>query len=900
MSNDEQQPPRGSQAPQPSSGWPESAPPGGFPQGFSQQPPQIYPAPGPQGFSQQPQQGYPAPGPQGFPPQTSQAYPAPGPQGFPPPQAYPVPGPQGFSPSQGYPAPGPQGFPPQTPQQAYPASGVQGFPPSQQAYPVPGPQGFSSQPAHGSQGFSPQPPQVYPAPGPQGFSPSQQQGYAAAGPQGFSPAQQQGGGPYSPPGKAWGTPGRGDSLDPSLGGSHWSDDMPTQYDPNLTMNTDMSLGYSQTMGFRAISLPHEPERQSMPNSHQARLQKLREERMRKQQRNGQPDVTELLRQRKQGRSRRGRSDGGLGMPPGARGESGRSPSGQISYAGVPAMPAQSAAATAQDTGMVQRVVIARASFLITGSLIASNILGLLQTFLFTYVFGTSSLGDAYRLAYLIPNLIYTVVTGGALSSAFIPVFTSYAIGKKDEKTAWHIANSALNLASVVMIVLAGIAALLAPVLVPLYNAKVSPQEMSLIITLTRIMLLQAVVLGSGVIVSSVLNTRQDFTHTAIGTVLYNVGLILGLIPGCLMASHSGAHNPLDAAVYSATWGVVLAAILQVGAQIPGLSKVGMRYRFVLDWRHPGVRRIATQMIPRVLNSVMLSFSTTVDSFWLTFLEAVPPIQSGLVTEYFQAFSILLMPVSIFGSAVSTAAFPTLAGYVTRGRFDRVRSIFLETLRGILFLTIPSCVGLMALSFPIVQVLLHFDLRGAQNTALVLFWFAPGLPALAAVEILTRSFYALQDSRTPVIISVSQFVLKIALSIGLIHLDSFGPQWGLGGLAISTSIASLLEALVLFILLYRRIGGIDLRALGGFLGRIFLATGAMAVALILLRLVLDQIINTNAMPLALSGVIGAVSKLLIELGVGAAVFLIVARCQNMEEMNTGLVRRVINMLRLPWL
>src|SRR5262249_6984729 len=124
---------------------------------------------------------------------------------------------------------------------------------------------------------------------------------------------------------------------------------------------------------------------------------------------------------------------------------------------------------------------------------------------------------------------------------------------------------------------------------------------------------------------------------------------------------------------------------------------------------------------------------------------------------------------------------TLAGYVTRKRFDRVRSIIMETLRGILFLTIPSAVGLIVLSFPIVQALLehgNYTLENAQLTSVALLFFAFGLPALAAVEILTRSFYALQDSRTPVTISVAQFVLKIALSIILINMAAFGIQWGM--------------------------------------------------------------------------------------------------------------------------
>jgi putative peptidoglycan lipid II flippase len=260
----------------------------------------------------------------------------------------------------------------------------------------------------------------------------------------------------------------------------------------------------------------------------------------------------------------------------------------------------------------------------------------------------------------------------------------------------------------------------------------------------------------------------------------------------------------------------------------------------------------------------------------------------------------VMPVSIFGSAVSTAAFPTLASYVTQGRFDRVRSILLETLRGILFLAIPSSVGLMVLSFPIVQVLLHFDWQGAQNTSIVLFFFALGLPALAAVEILTRSFYALQDSKTPVVISVAQFLFKIVLSVFLVNLKIFGSQWGMGGLALSTSVAGILEALALFALLYRRIGSFDFRALASFLRRVSLAVGVMAAVLVFLRLMLDRLSETTSMPLSVLGVMGALAKLLIELATGTAVFLVVARFQSMEEMQSGLVRRTINLLRIPWL
>ena len=687
------------------------------------------------------------------------------------------------------------------------------------------------------------------------------------------------------------------------------------------MDMGGSLGYSQSIQYHSISIP-QPS-QAMPQLRQTRLQQLREDRMRRQQRRINPDATLIARRNELG---------GLFAPP-------KVPPGQqlgpvsvdAPFEAHPASPQALApdelvrrvqpspagrsnsvplqplaAEPAQDTGMIQRVKVARASSLISGALMLSSVLGLVQTFLFTYVFGGGVDGDAYLQAYLIPNLIYTVVAGGALSSAFIPVFTSYSVGKRDEKTAWHVASSALNLSVVAMLIFSVLGFFLAPVLVPLYAHGSPPAEINLIVTLTRIMLVQAIVLGSGVIVGAVLNTKQDFTRTALGTVLYNVGLVAGLVPGFFMTFHERTSSPGDAAVYAATFGVVLGAILQIGVQVPGLFKVGMRYTPAFDWRHPGVIQIMRQMVPRIINAIMLSFSTAVDRFLLTFLGAIVAahLLTGLINEYFQAFSILLLPVSIFGSSVSTAAFPTLAGYVSRGRFDRVRSIIMETLRGILFLTIPSAVGLMVLAFPIVQALLehgNYTLQNAQFTSVALLFFAIGLPALAAVEILTRSFYALQDSRTPVTISVAQFILKIALSIILINMATFGIQWGMGALAFSTSIAGILEAIVLFMLLSQRIEGFDLRALMGFFGRAALASVVMAVVLFTLRTVLDGVIDTTSMEkLFIPGMLAALTKLLIELAGGALAFLVTARLLHMEEMNTGLVRRVLNLLRIPWL
>jgi putative peptidoglycan lipid II flippase len=549
---------------------------------------------------------------------------------------------------------------------------------------------------------------------------------------------------------------------------------------------------------------------------------------------------------------------------------------------------------------------ARTPFILTSSFVVGRILGLLRNSLFVFIFGASALSDAYLQALLLPDLLFNLIAGGALSSAFIPVFTYYLLGEKNEHMAWRIASSVLNLVLAILCVLALLAIILAPWLVPLYTPHVSPVEMALIVSLTRLMLVQSVIMGGGVIVNSVLYTRQNFLLPALGTVLYNVGLILGLLPGFFLVFFSRTPAQLSFAVYCATWGVVLGAILQVGIQIPGILKARMRYTFVFDWKDPGVRQIVRQMLPRVLNAAMLYCSTFIDRILILALAAGPLlIQPGLVTQYYLALQLLLLPLGIFGMTVSTAAFPPMAENVALGRLDRVRAIIEDTLRSILFLSIPTSVGLIILGLPIIQVLLQhgaFDLDSASSTSVPLAFFAVGLAGLASVEILTRAFYAFRDSKTPVIVSVAQFVLKIVLSLILMSLVTWGPSWKLGALAFATSLAGLLEAGVLLWLLQKKIGLLKLRQLAVFAGRVLLASLIMAAGLLLLRTFLDVILITTTSPnLGILGAIFAIFKLLCELFAALLVYVWATRQLGIEDFwKQGPVRRVLERFKLSWI
>ena len=735
-------------------------------------------------------------------------------------------------------------------------------------------------------------------------------------------------GPLTQPPVPPGYPGQGRPMQP----------IPPQYqEPLLDMGA--SLGYGQGMEYQYFNAP-QPS-QPMAVLRQTRLQQLRAERLRRQQA-GQRNMTRAALD--QGAiSQAGLFGNQLAAPitpPVIPPEAGISqapswptpldplappdtPAGIETPARAPLLPRPPLSLPSkplpavnapggggllrrQDSGSIQKVNMARATLILTGSFIVGRVLGLLRTSLFAFVFGTTMTSDAYLQAFLIPDLIFNVVAGGALSSAFIPIFTQYMIGERDEKTAWHIASSALNLALAVMCLLAALAMILAPWLAPLYNPHVSPAEMSLIVTLTRIMLLQSIIMGGGVILNSVLYARQNFMLPAVGTVLYNVGLIIGLLPGFFLtfAGRTEAHTTF--AVYSATVGVVLGALLQVGAQIPGVMKERMRYTFSFDWKHPGVRQIGRQMLPRVFNATMLYFSTFVDRGLILLLAAAPLLANGqgLITQYYQALQLVLLPLGIFGMAISTAAFPTMAENVTLGRLDRVRAIIEDTLRTILFMSIPASVGLIVLGLPIIQVLLQhgaFGLDSATSTSVPLAFFALGLAGLASVEILTRSFYAFRDSKTPVIVSIAQFVLKILLSLLLLSLIQWGPSWKLGSLAFATSVAGLSEAAALLWLLQKKIGMLGLRKLARFTGRVLLASLAMGAGLLLLRALLDLLlITTTSQSLGVLGTIFAIFKLAVELLAGLLVYIWATRQFGIEDFwKQGPVRRVLERFKLSW-
>jgi putative peptidoglycan lipid II flippase len=468
--------------------------------------------------------------------------------------------------------------------------------------------------------------------------------------------------------------------------------------------------------------------------------------------------------------------------------------------------------------------LARAATIVSSALLFSRILGLVRTTLFAATFGGVYLhdADAFTLAFTLPDAIFNIVSGGALASAFIPVFADYLIEKRDRQSAWHIASSALNLSMLALTILAGVIFLFASPIMHLFFPSLfvssADGEGQTLIMLTRIMLLQPIFLGGATVTIAILQARQHFILPALGQVIYTASLICGIEATVIdnkthiFGGHLGIAGP--------AWGVVAGAVLQLLIQIPGLIRARMVYRPTFDIFNPGVRQMFRLMVPRLINATFLYVSVFFNRILLA------PLSTGVTYGYVTAFTLVMLPVGVFGMAVSQAAFPTLAAMVSANQWDRLRNTILRTFKAITYLAIPSALGMMVLAEPICRLLLNhgnFDTSSLQFFWQPLVFFAIGLLGLSLVEILTRSFYALHDSRTPVEVSILQFMFVIGLSI--IFLSPLGAN----GLALATSIGSMGEALVLLLLLAPRIGGIQMGELGRYVFYVLLASIVMALA-----------------------------------------------------------------------
>lgn len=444
--------------------------------------------------------------------------------------------------------------------------------------------------------------------------------------------------------------------------------------------------------------------------------------------------------------------------------------------------------------------------------VLSRVLGLLREIVIASQFGTSAQLDAYLAAFRIPDLLFTLVAGGALASAFIPPFAAL-LTKGDVHGGWRLATQVMNLVFVIVAALCLVAAILAEPIVRLtVGIGFTPEQQALTASLMRLMLVTPAVFAVSGIVMGVLNAYNEFLLPAAAPATYNLAIIGGAL---VLAPTLG--------VYGLAIGVVVGAFLHLFIQVPGLIRRRIEYTARLGIHDAGVRKVVRLVLPRTVGIAAVQLNFLVNTMLASTLVA------GSLAALNYAFLLILLPIGVIAQSIATVLFPMFSRLFAHDDVAGLRRAFSTGFRVTMFLTLPATIGLMLLARPIVELLFQRNAFTAESTGMTvtaLQLFAVGLFAHAGLETITRAFYAMHDTATPVRIGIASVALNILLSLVLLE------PLKQGGLALANSIATILEMFVLLYLLRPRLHGVDGRTLARSAVKMLVGAFVMSIAIVL--------------------------------------------------------------------
>jgi len=496
-----------------------------------------------------------------------------------------------------------------------------------------------------------------------------------------------------------------------------------------------------------------------------------------------------------------------------------------------------------------------AAGLVAVSSLASRLLGILRDRILAGEFGAGSTLDIYYAAFRIPDLVFNLVVLGALSAGFIPIFTSLMRPSDQENgAAWNLANNVLNYLFIGIGLLSVMGIIFAPALMRLIAPGFNPEEQTMVVSLTRIMFLSPLFLGISGILGGILQSFRRFLIYSLAPIFYNLGIIIGAL-----------YFTQWWGIRGLAWGVILGAVLHMVIQIPAAYQLGFRYRWQLRRHDEATGRIARLMVPRTL-------SLAVSQINLVVITAIASgLSSGSLAIFNFANNLQSFPIGIFGVSFAIAAFPALSAAAFDN--DSLQDNFSRTLRQIFFFIVPATVFIIALRAQIIRVVLgtgNFDWEDTVLTMNTLGFFALSLFAQAAIPLLTRMFYARQDSKTPFYLGLVTVVANIVLALLL------APRLGVSGLALAFSVASILNFILLWLWLGARLGSLDI---GNILTSVlkFTAGAIMAGATV-------QIVKLAVWPfIDMTKFSGVFIQLAASLGAGSFVYLGVCYLLRSEEL-----------------
>ena len=438
--------------------------------------------------------------------------------------------------------------------------------------------------------------------------------------------------------------------------------------------------------------------------------------------------------------------------------------------------------------------VAAAALIISLAGIASRFLGLLRDRILAGQFGAGDTLDAYYAAFRIPDLIYNLMIVGALSAAFIPVFTEL-ISEDKEDEAWKLSSGILSLQIIITGIISILLVIFSPQLMKLVTPGYTGEKMQLTVLLTRIMFLSPFLLGISGIFGGILVSFKKFLIYSLAPIFYNLGIIIGAV---FFVKYLG---PIGLAL-----GVVLGAFLHMLVQFPSVKFSGFHFKLVFSEAiaNRNVRKVLKLMVPRTLTIAVSQINFTIITIFASTLTA------GSLAVFNFANNIQSAPLGLFGVSFSIAVFPTLSALAAKKRKDEFVSAFGKTFTQILFFVIPLSVFIVVLRAQIVRVLLGSGKFNWDNTILTfqtLGLLALSLFAQSLLPLLTRAFYALQNTKIPLYIGIFSEIINLSLVVILIK------NFGVFGLAVAFSVSSIINMLLLLIFLKKQVGGIGGKEIG---------------------------------------------------------------------------------------
>jgi len=452
----------------------------------------------------------------------------------------------------------------------------------------------------------------------------------------------------------------------------------------------------------------------------------------------------------------------------------------------------------------------KSASLISALTVVSRVFGYIRDSRIAFLLGASTAADAYTTAYRIPNLLRRLVGEGAVSAAFIPVFSRYVAEQKKED-AWEFANTLLTVITFLLTAVTLTGILLSPLIVRLFASGFgdTPGKLELTATLNRIMFPYMFLIGLSALAMGILNSFHRFGAPAFAPIVLNLTMIVFSFLGSLFGD----------VTKTLAVGVVVGGALQLGIQIPALLEMGWKIRLKFDFRHPGVRRVAKLMVPVVFGVGIVQINVLVDTQFASYLE------EGSVTAIYYADRVMELVLGGYAVAVSTVILPLLSRQAALRKMDELKTTLNFAIRLILFITFPATVGLILLRSQIIEVLFQhgdFDAASTALTAWALPFFAVGLSAFSMVKIIVPAFYALQDTRTPVKIAFVAMLLNIGFNFLLIRpLRNGGP-------ALATSLSAFFNSISLFVIFLNRYGSIGGRSIVQSIGKFIVGSVALGV------------------------------------------------------------------------